>query len=70
MGRTMNEIKMEQEIIRLKARIESQERRIKDLSAGKDFWREAYEKTNDQLREMFKMVKSYQEKEERLLLEK
>ena len=67
MGRTMREIQLEQEVKNLKSKIESKNRIIKELEESKDFWRNAYDKTQEQLNQMFKLVKSYQEEKTDML---
>ena len=67
MTRTMREIQMEQEIKKLRSKIESKERIIKELKESKDFWRSAYDRTQEQLNQMFKLVKSYQEEKTDML---
>ena len=67
MERTMREIQLEDEVKNLKSKIESKNRIIKELEESKDFWRNAYEKTQEQLNQMFKLVKSYQEEKTDML---
>ena len=67
MGRTMREIQLEQEVRNLKSKIESKDRIIKELEESKGFWRNAYDKTQEQLNQMFKLVKSYQEEKTDML---
>ena len=67
MERTMREIQLEDEVKNLKSKIESKNRILKELEESKDFWRNAYDKTQEQLNQMFKLVKSYQEEKTDML---
>ena len=67
MERTMREIQLEDEVKNLKSKIESKNRIIKELEESQDFWRNAYDKTQEQLNQMFKLVKSYQEEKTDML---
>lgn len=67
MGRTMREIQLEQEVRNLKSKIESKDRIIKELEERKGFWRKAYDKKQEQLNQMFELVKRYQAENDMLL---
>lgn len=60
---------MEQEIKNLKDTIEIQEKTIKVLRADRDFWLDAYKRTQGQLNDTFGLVRKYQAEKEKELLE-
>lgn len=69
MRKTLNEVRMEKKIEKLKNAIRAQEKIIKKLSSDRNYWRNAYKREKEQANVLFDLVEKYQSQEETELLE-